>query len=63
MIDLNFLTYYILTGTLWCFICDNFMVKMDSNMTRVRYILFWPYTLVAFIIGFINALIESYNDE
>lgn len=40
---------YLLLGTIWCFICDRFMVRMQDNWTRVRFIVFWPYTLFSFL--------------
>lgn len=40
---------YLLLGTIWCFICDRFMVRMQDNWTRIRFILFWPYTLFSFL--------------
>jgi len=47
---------YLLIGVLWCFITDVFMTQMDGNGTRLRYILFWPVTFIAFIMGFIDAM-------
>lgn len=51
---------YILVGLIWCFIADNFMTTMESNWTRFRFILFWPITLGAFLLGIVGFFI---NDE
>ena len=42
---------YLLIGTLWCFITDVFMTEMENNNTRLRYIVFWPVTFIAFVMG------------
>lgn len=46
---------YLLIGTLWCFFTDVFMTEMENNNTRLRFIFFWPVTVIAFIWGFIEA--------
>ena len=47
---------YLLIGTLWCFITEVFMTEMENNNTRLRYVIFWPVTVIAFIWGFIEAM-------
>ena len=49
---------YILIGLIWCLITDLFMTEMEDNWTRVRYIIFWPITLGAFVYGFIESIIN-----
>jgi len=53
---------YLSIGTLWCFITDVFMTQMENNNTRLRYIVFWPVTFIAFVMGFIDAW-NNRNDE
>jgi hypothetical protein len=60
MIDL--IISYFLLGALWLIICDFGIQRMPNNGTRIRYFLFWPITLTAFIVGFIDALIRSFNE-
>ena len=41
----GFITYLII-GVIWCFITDVFMTEMENNNTRLRYIIFWPVTVL-----------------
>ena len=59
---LLYLNYYLLTGLIWAVLHDIFYKEMDDGL-RIRLVLFWPITLTAWIIGFINALIDSFNDR
>ena len=54
---------YLLIGFVWCFVSDVFMTQMESNNTRLRFILFWPVTFIAFIMGFIDAYKNNQNEE
>ena len=54
---------YLLIGLGWCFITDVFMTEMENNNTRLRYIIFWPVTFLAFIMGFIDAYINRRDEE
>tara|TARA_B110000208_G_scaffold6183_1_gene7905 strand:+ start:765 stop:956 length:192 start_codon:yes stop_codon:yes gene_type:complete len=61
MIDI--LLSYLLFGFTWMTICDVFIQKMPNNGVRLRYLFLWPFTFGAFVIGFINAVINKWNDE
>ena len=60
---MNGISIYLLIGTIWCLITDKLMTEMENNNTRLRYILFWPITMGAFIYGFIEAAINNMNEE
>ena len=47
---------YLLIGTCGCLFTDVFMTEMENNNTRLRFIFFWPVTVIAFIWGFIEAM-------
>jgi len=49
---------YLIIGFLWLSLWDIGIKKMPSNGTRLRYLFFWPVTLGAFIIGFIESWID-----
>ena len=51
----GFITYLVI-GVIWCFITDVFMTEMENNNTRLRYIIFWPVTVLAFIWGWWDAM-------
>lgn len=57
MIDI--ILTYLLIGTIWSFTCERLIVKMEDNGTRIRFILFWPYTFCTFVI----ALIKNFMDN
>ncbi len=55
------ISIYILIGLIWCLITDLYISKMPDNSVRVRYIIFWPITLGAFVYGFIESFINHIN--
>jgi hypothetical protein len=58
---MDYIIGYLLIGFLWMTIWDLGIQKMPTNGTRIRYLFFWPFTLVAFIIGFIESWIKHTN--
>jgi hypothetical protein len=60
---LDFLTSYLLVGAIWMTICDFLIHRMPNNNTRIRYFLLWPVTLGAFVLGFIVAVIQKWDDD
>lgn len=54
------LSYYLLCGVIWAVLNEG---NIQSNGHRFRMIVFWPVTFVAFIIGFIEAVIGNNNKE
>ena len=58
----NYIIYYFITGLLWTTYWQS-----QINLTwgaRIRYTLFWPITLMAWLIGFIDAFIKTFfGDE
>ena len=55
----DFLLTYFIIGFIWLIIWDLGIKKMPSNGTRLRYLFLWPFTLIAFIVGFI----QSWNNH
>ena len=53
------LAYYLLCGVIWALLNEG---GIQSSGHRIRLILFWPITLVAFIVGFIEAVIGNNNE-
>lgn len=60
---IDFLMSYLVVGAIWMTICDFGIQRMPNNGVRMRYFLFWPFTLGAFVLGFINAVIEKWNED
>jgi len=58
---LTYLNYYLLVGITWLLIHELTGYKMNNGM-RFRLFAFWPVTMGAWIIGFIDAW-RNYNDE
>lgn len=60
---MNLIMIYFLIGTIWGLLWE--IQKLEiTNGTRVRLVLFWPITMAAWIIGFIEAAKNMYdNDE
>lgn len=54
------LIYYLLIGTIWGILHEG---RIETSSQRIRFILLWPITLIAWIIGFISAMLNQFNDE
>ena len=51
-------------GFVWLLIVDLYMAQgMMNNSTRIRYFLLWPFTLGAFILGVIQALLNNQDED
>jgi hypothetical protein len=48
---------YLIIGLLWLLLHELFSIPMNNGM-RFRIWIFWPVTLIAWIIGFIQAWIN-----
>jgi hypothetical protein len=60
---IDYIMSYLVVGAVWMGIWDLGFQKMPNNGVRIRYWLLWPFTLGAFVIGVINATIETWNDD
>jgi len=58
-----FIIKYLLIGFVWLLIVDLFMEMQMDNKQRIRYFLLWPFTLGAFILGVILALLNDQNQD
>ena len=51
-------------GFVWLLIVDLYMAQgIMNNSTRIRYFLLWPFTLGAFILGVIQALLNDQDND
>lgn len=55
---IDFLNFYLLIGLIWLVLHEVLGYKMDNGM-RFRLLTFWPVTLTAWIVGFIEAMFNS----
>ena len=58
-----FIIKYLMIGFVWLLIVDLFMEMQMDNKQRIRYFLLWPFTLGAFILGVILALLNYQNQD
>jgi len=58
-----FVIKYLMIGFVWLLIVDLFMEMQMDNKQRIRYFLLWPFTLGAFILGVILALLNDQNED
>ena len=58
-----FVIKYLMIGFVWLLIVDLFMEMQMNNKQRIRYFLLWPFTLGAFILGVILALLNDQNED
>jgi len=58
-----FVIKYLMIGFVWLLIVDLFMEMQMDNKQRIRYFLLWPFTLGAFILGVILALLNDQNQD
>jgi hypothetical protein len=54
---LQIINTYLIIGLIWLLLHEVVGMKMDNGM-RIRLWLLWPFTLIAWIIGFIQAWIN-----
>lgn len=60
------MAYYFMMGLLWLIHAEYSYNKMGEPLTnagRLRYFLFWPITLLAFIWGLIEHILNNNNDD
>ena len=55
--------YYFMAGLTWLILHELLMNGKINNALRVRLFLFWPVTLFAWIIGFLDAIYYSFFDN
>lgn len=68
---IEYLNNYLIVGVVWLLLHELMYLNQPKDLTqhgmnngmRVRLILFWPITLSAWIIGFIEAARNHWNDE
>tara|TARA_B100000900_G_C20599468_1_gene724922 strand:+ start:3121 stop:3312 length:192 start_codon:yes stop_codon:yes gene_type:complete len=60
---IEYIQYYLIVGALWSLI--HTIIIGDKNITtgyQIRLLLFWPITMAAWVIGFIEAMVQTWND-
>ena len=60
---LTYINYYLITGFVWLVLHEFFMNGKLDNGLRFRLLVLWPVTVVAWIIGFVAAFVESFNND
>ena len=57
------MNYYLIVGVVWLLLHELLLNGKMTNGMRFRLWVFWPVTLVAWILGFVDAFINSYNED
>ncbi len=67
---IDYIHSYLIVGVVWLLLQEFIYVSQNdfphhkmNNGLRVRLLLLWPITMTAWIIGFIEAMRNHYNDE
>ena len=60
---LTYINYYLIIGFVWLVLHEIYLNRKLDNGLRFRLWVFWPVTVVAWIIGFVSAFIESFNND
>lgn len=60
---IQYIMYYFMAGLTWLILHELLMNGKINNGLRVRLFLFWPVTLFAWIIGFVDAIYYSFFDN
>ena len=60
---LTYINYYLITGFVWLVLHEFFLNGKLDNGLRFRLLVLWPVTVVAWIIGFVAAFVESFNND
>lgn len=59
---LTYLNYYLIVGLVWLLLHEFLMNGKLGNGLRFRLWVFWPVTVTAWIIGFIEAFRNDYEE-
>lgn len=60
---LTYINYYLMIGFVWLVLHEIYLNGKLDNGLRFRLLVLWPVTVVAWIIGFVSAFIESFNND
>lgn len=60
---LTYINYYLIIGFVWLVLHEIYLNGKLDNGLRFRLLVLWPVTVVAWIIGFVSAFIESFNND
>jgi hypothetical protein len=60
---LTYINYYLITGFVWLVLNEIYLNRKLDNGIRFRLWVFWPVTVIAWIIGFVAAFVESFNND
>ena len=52
---------YCIIGLIWTFVHDCAGMDNMTNSLRIRLFLFWPITVLAFILGLIQAITDTFK--
>jgi hypothetical protein len=61
---IDYIKYYLIVGTVWSLI--HTLIIGNENVTtgyQIRLLLFWPITMAAWVIGFVEAMVQNWNNN
>jgi len=60
---IDYIQFYLGVGIIWSLL-HTVIIGKDKITTgyQVRLLMFWPVTMVAWIIGFIEAMVQTFNN-
>lgn len=61
---IDYIKYYLIIGTVWSLI--HTLIIGNENVTtgyQIRLLLFWPITMAAWVIGFVEAMVQNWNNN
>ena len=61
---IDYIKYYLIVGTVWSLI--HTLIIGNENVTtgyQIRLLLFWPITMAAWVVGFVEAMVQNWNND
>ena len=61
---IDYIKYYLIVGTVWSLI--HTLIIGNENVTtgyQIRLLLFWPITMAVWVIGFVEAMVQNWNNN
>lgn len=60
---MEYMNYYLIVGTVWLLFHELYLNGKMTNGMRFRLWAFWPVTVIAWIIGFLEAMRNQLFDD
>ena len=61
---IDYIKYYLIVGTVWSLI--HTLIIGNENVStgyQIRLLLFWPITMAAWVVGFVEAMVQNWNND